>query len=1122
MSTSAQVRRQLVEALELDLIGPAPDDSLYAQEELDQAPSNWYLSGFLVPSGMPLEEKIDGFASDEIAQGAADGDQESTPEEAASARKAFFPSSMGLSFLLAPSIKQLAVIIDWGEYSPILNESTQELGKNNENNYNWKRKPQTRSLLLDIDSTEELPIPDSDGLYLYLSLKQVNSNNNLPDGTRAVSLFLANNRQFDPKQPDIHHIFQAKMTISAEEGFVPRRNLREDSPDEDERINDLQYQHDYEFAVGHNISVVAKSNDQLCQEISTSWIPSAQVPRVEAASIEGLELNMETLANASSAKEIRKMLGSIVSAYQKWLEEQEHNSQNYTLGRRKVAKEILAKASKVKERISAGLDALEDPLVLEAFCLTNKVIAQSIRQRLSHQGQGKKPEEFAAPKWKPFQIAFLLMNLVGISQPNHQDREIVDLLFFPTGGGKTEAYLGIAAFTMLLRRLRDPSIASAGVTILMRYTLRLLTLDQLGRSATLICALELERQSNPAKLGEWPFEIGLWVGEAATPNRMGKKGDKDENSAYSRWIAYKTGDQKKSPIPLENCPWCGKKFDKQSFIISPSPEQPKDLKIFCTERFCKFRNKNPLPIVAVDESIYRRLPAFLISTVDKFASLPWVGLTAGLFGKVSSNNYDGFYGPANQSRLGQPLTQNLQPIDLIIQDELHLISGPLGTMFGLYETAIEYLCSSNINGKKLKPKIIASTATVRRASSAIRSLFARESVEVFPPPGPDRHDSFFAKTVPVEVNDGRLYVGIAAQGRSLKVVLLRTYLVILSAAQKAWEQAGKDKNPANPADPYMTLLGYFNSLRELGGSRRIVEDEVKARLEKYAERKRQGDKEGSFNNRTIANEPIELTSRVNTSEVADAKSKLEQAFSPKKEIDVVLATNMISVGLDITRLGLMVVLGQPKSASEYIQATSRVGRDVHKPGLVITLLNVHRPRDRSHYERFEVWHRSFYRAVEATSVTPFSPRALDRGLAAIVVALARLGQSELTAPTGASDIAKYASQLDFVFEAIQERAESQSLDKNSLQELKVKLELEIQSLLDGWQEIVKEKNGLLQYQLKEEAGDGAPPLLFDPLDENLLNQPPIAHKFKVQRSLRDVEPTVKLWTKNPYQKEQEN
>ena len=559
----------------------------------------------------------------------------------------------------------------------------------------------------------------------------------------------------------------------------------------------------------------------------------------------------------------------------------------------------------------------------------------------------------------------------------------------------------------------------------MRYTLRLLTLDQLGRAATLICALELERQKDVEKLGEWPFEIGLWVGKAATPNVMGWKGDNyGGESARSKTIAFKNDDRKPSPIPLEDCPWCGTKFKAASFQLQPNPDNPIDLRVACVNRSCDFcGDKRPLPILAVDEPIYRRLPCFMIATVDKFAAMPWTGEVGTFFGRVQRYDKDGFYGPCDPS-VGNPLgVECLPPPDLIIQDELHLISGPLGTMCGLYETALDELCSRMIDDTKVGPKIVASTATVRRAENQIRALFNRGLVDIFPPPGPNRRDSFFAEVHTPQQSNARLYVGVAAQGRSPKVVMLRVYLTLMAAAQKAYVKIGPKGSPANPADPYMTLLGYFNSLRELGGARRIVEDEVTNRLGGYGSRKRVNEAESLFMNRKIAYEVVELTSRVSTDKVAEAKQRLALAFCEKDRVDVAIATNMISVGLDIIRLGLMVVMGQPKTSAEYIQATSRVGRDPDRPGLVLTILNIHKPRDRSHYERFAAYHESFYRSVEATSVTPFSPRALDRGLAGTLVALARQGHLAMTPAKGAEEILRERPKLDFVVNALADRAQ---------------------------------------------------------------------------------------------------
>jgi hypothetical protein len=345
--------------------------------------------------------------------------------------------------------------------------------------------------------------------------------------------------------------------------------------------------------------------------------------------------------------------------------------------------------------------------------------------------------------------------------------------------------------------------------------------------------------------------------------------------------------------------------------------------------------------------------------------------------------------------------------------------------------------------------------------------------------------------------------------------MLRVYLALLSGARKAYVGAGGSKNASNPADPYMTLLGYFNSLRELGGARRLIEDEVRTQLTNRGIRKRVGEATGSFVDRTIAYEAIELTSRISTNKVSEAKRRLEQTFDKDDHVDIAIATNMISVGLDITRLGLMVVFGQPKTSAEYIQATSRVGRDHTRPGLVVTVLNIHKPRDRSHYERFSAFHESFYRSVEATSVTPFSPRALDRGLAGTLIALARHGFSPMTPPKGATEILDHLSSLDFAVNALAQRAYDTSTEPKAQDRERIKNLVRDRSkdLLDEWCRIAKDlrdTGGLLQYQT--EIGS-ARRLLYEFLSPELKTLPPRHKKFRANRSLRDVEPNVNLWLK---------
>ena len=461
------------------------------------------------------------------------------------------------------------------------------------------------------------------------------------------------------------------------------------------------------------------------------------------------------------------------------------------------------------------------------------------------------PSALDEPQWRPFQLAFVLLNMAGLIDRTHVDRETADLLFFPTGGGKTEAYLGLAALVIAHRRLGGSGVLGAGVAVIMRYTLRLLTLDQLARAAGVVCALELMRtdaknvdERGRRMLGDWPIEIGLWVGSDASPNKLGGKGKSDETTAVGRIRRYRNGRDKRAPAPLKACPWCGTEFTPSSFSCTPNEHAPTNLEIRCANTACEFSRNRPLPVLTVDEPIYRRLPAFLIATVDKFAALPWVGETGAFFGHVDRfEDGFGFYGAAEPGE-GRPLGNgwSLDPPDLIIQDELHLIAGPLGTVAGLYEAAIDQLASRGSGENRVRPKIVASTATVRRAADQIAALFDRDTTSIFPPPGIDRVDSFFARTVPSTTNPARLYLGIAAQGRGPKLVFLRSLTTLVAAAQAAYDaNIPADAKARNPADPYMTALCYFNALRELGGARRIVEDEVRDRAARYGAQRRRVD-----------------------------------------------------------------------------------------------------------------------------------------------------------------------------------------------------------------------------------------------------------------------------------------
>ncbi|MFN9629437.1 MAG: DISARM system helicase DrmA [Cyanobacteriota bacterium] len=1167
-STSAAVREQLIQALELDLVGPTPcllaqleaegqsqEATELREEVLDRPPNRWYQTGFLIPSETSLGERADDAADDEFAgldgqnlspkrKSNARGD-DTGASEAGPARRVFFTCSVGLS-LLIPAATGLEVTVHWASYKPT---APPEGSKADEA---WLREPHTEQISIPAEwlaprgrSAQAKPVPGSEGLMLRWHLRPAPVAQGYPPGAVAVSLFLTNERRFEGRSAedrDRASAYQVQLDVICGAGFLERRDPRAadlaiNANDWDHRVNNLHYRGDHEFAVGHNISVAPRLEaNGRCLQISTTWLPQATVervlPRVGELEAAGLVLSMPELDRLASegADPVQTALRPLVTAYTDWIEQQRTTTDTASTQQQATAAELLHEASKQARRIERGIEALENEQVRLAFAIANRVMAAAARQRFGVM-RNQNPDA-VKPQWRPFQLAFVLMNLVGMAEPTDGDRDTIDLLFFPTGGGKTEAYLGLAAYTLVLRRLRHGgSIASAGMSVLMRYTLRLLTLDQLGRASTLICALELERRKDPKRLGQWPFEIGLWVGQSGTPNKLGHKGDNDDNSARSRVLAWSGGDNK--PIPIDNCPWCGAELGKASpgderpavargvFRLLPNADQPKELRVCCRNRQCRFSGDNTLPLVAVDEMLYQRLPAFVIATVDKFAALPWVGATGKLFGRVThAQPGKGFFGPSDGSdQAGGLLPRGLEPPDLIIQDELHLISGPLGSMGGLYEAVIDELCARQVetaNGAKIvRPKIVASTATVRRASQQMQALFGRSSPPaVFPAPGPDRRDSFFSYTASVTEAEGRIYLGISAPGRNIKALLLRVGLALMSTAQKLYTQAEKERKARekrgeakgpNPVDPYMTFLGYFNTIKELGITRRLLEEEVTSLLTTYDQRRRLNETSARYARRKIANEPLELTSRVPTSEVSTTKARLELSFDNEKQrVDTALATNMISVGLDISRLGLMVMLGQPKTTAEYIQASSRVGRDDQRPGLVVVLLNPNRPRDRSHSERFSFWHSVFYRDVEATSVTPWSSRALQRGLPAITVALARHLSPELSR-------AKNAGQAE-VAQRIGDRARRSAPSKALSEHTEAEVRQRVMNLLDKWIRIARDKDGLLQYG--REAGEVAP-LLHTPLDPDLKELKAMEQEFLANWSLRDVEPSAALIRQRP-------
>ena len=687
----ADVRSRLREALELDLVGPGAGHPL-ADERLPGwvRPSSWYLTGFLVPRGAPAEQRADADADDDFEPEVADegGLGDDSTEDRRSAKKGFFPSSMGLSFLVAEGVDRLDVTVRWGDYRYVedasrgdgVTDDAPEYGSSSDGtdgaadgdvvksegkaSTRWQRTGREERVPVTLAAADDLyqePVPGSRGMILHVVARPVSATTfagRIPPGTRSVSLFLVNGRTpaADPAR-DEAFAFQAELEVGSAAPFVPRPDPRGVSGDDsDERIADLHYADTPEYAAGHGVAADWELVDGACRLLRTTWIPTAEVETTETVEVPGVELAMAALGDLSDGGAAEPALTPLVTGYRAWIDQQDAALTDLTGERRETADELVFHARSAANRMERGIRVLsQDPDALDAFRVANRAVAAALSRRLAREGVTE------PPRWRAFQLAFLLLNLSGLADPANPEREFVDLLFFPTGGGKTEAYLGLAAFAMVLRRLRNPGDGGrggAGVSVIMRYTLRLLTLDQFGRAAGLVCALELERRKAAGRYGDWPFEIGLWVGKAGTPNRLGERGDNRSDSARSKVSQYKNNPQgKPAPIPLESCPWCGQDFTPDSFTLLPNSDHPAELRIACASWECDFSGDTPLPIVAVDEPLYRRLPAFLVATVDKFASLPWVGESGALLGGADRHDESGFYGaaePRRGNRLSQP------------------------------------------------------------------------------------------------------------------------------------------------------------------------------------------------------------------------------------------------------------------------------------------------------------------------------------------------------------------------------------------------------------------------------------------------------------------------------------
>lgn len=1003
-------RDSILDFLRKELIGPAERDEVLPGNLM---PRHRYAAGILFPSksrvseqekytgegeqSRPIDhsESTDGsYKEPSLPASALSYSTEDTPETEydLSLANQFLPSAMGLSAVVdVPDVLQVRIsAATYALHRAAGSKGAAKAGE--ESTGKWVRQP--------IDIEIELRHSELVGAFARMVRRNVCGEEGGPrlelhvlsrpmtspdrkDSERLITFTIVNRYGADGgTTSSLDCFYQCQFSIEAADGGACFLNYEErpyNTQDQDELSLQLLYLHKKTFAVGHGCSADWDSSlEDRATLVRTEVMPQYEVKPILPTQVQGLNLRMLDFWT-DSLDTIVSRCSRLADEYEKWIQERQKEIE----ARSDMLPELVDTANihldnclNCLRRMREGLRLLEsDPNVELAFRLMNQAmlmqhshysISQDNRREWKNRSGGLVLEsQFEPPdykqsdrRWYPFQIAFILMNLKSVADPLCAERDVVDVIWFPTGGGKTEAYLGLSAFVMFLRRLRNRE--HAGVTVLMRYTLRLLTTQQFQRAASLMCACEFIRRRDPNRLGIERFSIGLWVGNAVTPNTEQDGVDALRNLDRGRGV---------NRFILLSCPWCGaamgpqqrgQTFSTKGYRrLSPSNR----VRHICEDDSCEFSSGDGLPVAIIDHHIYREPPSILIGTVDKFALLAFYPDARSLFG----------------------IDTPYPPPELIIQDELHLISGPLGSMVGHYETVIDALCADHQGDTVVRPKIIGSTATISKADNQVKSLYGR-SAFLYPPQAVKAGDSFFAEER--EDRIGRVYTGVFATA-------LTSHIISQARTISALLQAPKLLNASNPelVDPYWTLMAYFNTLRELGHAATLVNADIRDYLNVMWGRL-DLKKNGNIDPRRFINNPQELTSRVQSSEIPSILQSLFVQYDAPDAVDICFATNMIQVGIDIPRLSLMTIVGQPKTTSEYIQASSRVGRD--RPGIVVTNYNPSKSRDRSHYEHFRSYHQSIYQYVEPTSVTPFSVAVRDRALHALIVILCRFwGDSDV-------------------------------------------------------------------------------------------------------------------------------
>jgi Helicase conserved C-terminal domain len=1056
-------RQKLVDWVRKQLIGLPPT----AEGDSDNGPD---LRGVLPTERFPCGaiypfsssgEGIDPASEDVDDTESVSASPDDSSAEPAIVRRYVPPSSLGLSFFIKGDDIRLQLLCSAVGYDH------KERDERGEFRNDWTRK----TLVPDgePDDLVNVACPGSPKRQSFLKLQGRARLDILwrrfADGWLVTTTVCnAQEQDDDPKQFALDRakktLFEAKLWCvigSGEVGVYPRvdRTLL----DEEEQEIELQYAHRHIYAIGHGCAAKWEVANGRVTELHTDTMPVVEVPQMTADTGSAGEavLSLAKLAKLDTDfDELDSALSAFVDGYHEWARERQDSLAGLPADDRAAGKRITSRIEVAITRMRTGLALLgKDVKVRLAFALANRAMLDQMRQHDKVHGKLRTDDNF---RWRPFQLAFLLMTLESTANGESEFRDTVDLIWFPTGGGKTEAYLALIAFLIVVRRLRHAD-TGGGTCVLMRYTLRLLTRDQFIRASRLICALERIRRGR-SDLGTESISIGLWVGEATSPNSF---------KSAAELVAQAKAASTLPAMVIDRCPWCGQGFHaERSYHVADQ-----GFHFLCHNKTCDFYGK--LPCNVVDEALYAEPPTMLVATVDKFARLAW------------EERANAFFGGAQY-----------RPPELIIQDELHLISSALGSVAGLYEAGLDAV----VQLRGVYPKYIASTATIRMAAQQVRRIYGRD-VAVFPPPGLTCDDSYFARTVPLSERPGRLYIGYLAPMLNRQTCMAPLAAAILLAPQALFQS---DLDAQALLDAWWTQVVYHGSLKGVGNSHTAFANDVG----KFMRLLMAGKPNSTPPDQRDPSLPEEskrahlaieqLTSLQTARENSAIFTRLAVPRGQAGCLDAVLATNMVSVGLDVSRLALMIINGQPLTTAEYIQASSRVGRS-EVPGVVFANFYRDQARSLSHYESFRPYHEAFYRFVEPTSVTPFTYQARQRALhAALVIVMrhARLGLlGNATAANFDPDMPAFKRAID----QLKRRCRQASTDERQA----VEVSAHIDSLVAAWWgELERSREARRRLCYKVSDGDKASDrLLYNHTDK-------IPGLWPTLQSLRNVENTAML------------